>query len=283
MDKKVTLPGLRDLKRAGKKLRMVTAYDFAQAGLVDRSEAELILVGDSLGMAVLGYADTMPVTLEEMLHHTRAVARGAGRTPVVADLPFLSYQVSTAEAVRNAGLLMKAGAAGVKLEGGTPFLETVARLTAVGIPVMGHLGLTPQRVHEFGGYKVQGKAAAQAEAILDDALALERAGIFALVLECVPAPVAKIITEQLAVPTIGIGAGPHCDGQVLVLHDLLGLTQGMRPKFVKRYLEGADLAAKALADYCGEVAEGTFPGPEHSFTMPREEEQLLRDVLDGRR
>lgn len=283
MDKKVTLPGLRDLKRAGKKLRMVTAYDFAQAGVVDRSEVELILVGDSLGNAVLGYADTVPVTLEEMLHHTRAVVRGAARTPVVADLPFLSYQVSTAEAVRNAGLLMKAGAAGVKLEGGTPFLETVARLTAVGIPVMGHLGLTPQRVHEFGGYKVQGKAAAQAEAILDDALALERAGIFALVLECVPAPVAKIITEQLAVPTIGIGAGPHCDGQVLVLHDLLGLTQGMRPKFVKRYLEGADLAAKALADYCREVAEGIFPGPEHSFTMPEEQERLLRDVLDGRR
>ncbi|MDA8065928.1 MAG: 3-methyl-2-oxobutanoate hydroxymethyltransferase [Thermaerobacter sp.] len=283
MDKKVTLPGLRDLKRAGKKLRMVTAYDFAQAGVVDRSEVELILVGDSLGNAVLGYADTVPVTLEEMLHHTRAVVRGAARTPVVADLPFLSYQVSTAEAVRNAGLLMKAGAAGVKLEGGTPFLETVARLTAVGIPVMGHLGLTPQRVHEFGGYKVQGKAAAQAEAILDDALALERAGIFALVLECVPAPVARIITEQLAVPTIGIGAGPHCDGQVLVLHDLLGLTQGMRPKFVKRYLEGADLAAKALADYCREVAEGIFPGPEHSFTMPEEQERLLRDVLDGRR
>ncbi len=283
MDKKVTLPGLRDLKRAGKKLRMVTAYDFAQAGVVDRSEVELILVGDSLGNAVLGYADTVPVTLEEMLHHTRAVVRGAARTPVVADLPFLSYQVSTAEAVRNAGLLMKAGAAGVKLEGGTPFLETVARLTAVGIPVMGHLGLTPQRVHEFGGYKVQGKAAAQAEAILDDALALERAGIFALVLECVPAPVARIITEQLAVPTIGVGAGPHCDGQVLVLHDLLGLTQGMRPKFVKRYLEGADLAAKALADYCREVAEGIFPGPEHSFTMPEEQERLLRDVLDGRR
>jgi 3-methyl-2-oxobutanoate hydroxymethyltransferase len=283
MDKKVTLPGLRDLKRAGKKLRMVTAYDFAQAGVVDRSEVELILVGDSLGNAVLGYADTVPVTLEEMLHHTRAVVRGAARTPVVADLPFLSYQVSIEEAVRSAGLLMKAGAAGVKLEGGTPFLETVARLTAVGIPVMGHLGLTPQRVHEFGGYKVQGKAASQAEAILDDALALERVGIFALVLECVPAPVARIITEQLAIPTIGIGAGPHCDGQVLVLHDLLGLTQGMRPKFVKRYLQGADLAGKALADYCREVAEGIFPGPEHSFTMPEEQERLLRDVLDGRR
>lgn len=264
-EKKATIPSLRAIKTAGGKIRMVTAYDFAQARLVDDTEIEVILVGDSMANAVLGYPDTMPVTMDEMLHHTKAVVRGAARTLVIADLPFLSYQVSPEEAVRNGGAFLKAGASGVKLEGGRSLAPTVTRLVQAGIPVMGHLGLTPQRALELGGYKVQGRSEEDARRILDDAHELEKAGAFALVLECVPAALAAAVSEALRIPTIGIGAGAACDGQVLVFHDLLGLSFGPRPKFVKSYLNGAELAREALGRYAREVAEGAYPDEKHTY------------------
>ncbi len=262
---KTTIPGLREIKAAGGKVRMVTAYDFSQARLVDATEIELILVGDSMGNVVLGYPSTIPVTMEEILHHTKAVVRGASRTPVISDLPFLSYQVGPEEAVRNAGACLKAGASGVKLEGGASFVPTVSRLVQAGIPVMGHLGLTPQRALEMGGYKVQGRSEEDARRILDDACELQEAGAFALLLECVPASLAAAVSATLRIPTIGIGAGPACDGQVLVFHDLLGLSPGPRPKFVKSYLNGWELAGEALGHFAREVAEGVYPGEEHSY------------------
>ena len=263
----ITVRDVRAFKERGEHFTMLTAYDASQAQLLDRAGIPLLLVGDTLGMMVLGFPTTVPVTMDHMLHHTAAVARGARNALVVGDLPFMSYQVSPEEGMRNAGRLLKeAGARAVKLEGGRPVVELVARLTESGIPVMGHLGLTPQAVNQIGGFRVQGRLGEDAERILADAKALEAAGIFALVLEAVPAELGKAVTETVGVPTIGIGAGPHCDGQVLVFHDFLGIdTSEVTPRFVKRYAELGEAIERAARTFAAEVAEGSYPGPEHSY------------------
>jgi 3-methyl-2-oxobutanoate hydroxymethyltransferase len=276
--KKPTLAELMEMKRQGRKIRMITAYDYPTALLVDQSPIEMILVGDSVGMVVLGYDSTVPVTMEEMIHHTKAVVRGARSSFIVADLPFMSYQVSVEEAVRNAGRLIKEGGAdAVKLEGGGPMAETVRAIVSVGIPVMGHLGLTPQTATMLGGLKVQARDAAAARSILDDARALEAAGAFSIVLEAIPAQLAERITRSLTISTIGIGAGPQCDGQVLVMHDAIGLFQRFVPKFVKRYADVGQAIAQALESYSQEVDSGTFPGAEHSFNMRPDELSRLEE------
>jgi 3-methyl-2-oxobutanoate hydroxymethyltransferase len=282
---KITIPGLAEKKQKGEKFRMVTAYDYPTALRVDRSEIELILVGDSLGMTVLGYAGTVPVTMEEMIHHLRPVVRGAPNTFVVGDMPFGSYNESPAQAVRNANRLLKEGGAdAVKLEGGAALAPTVRVMVEGGIPVMAHIGLTPQTASMLGGFKVQGKDLASARRLLEDALALEEAGAFCVLMECVPAPLARVITEKLKVPTIGIGAGPYCDGQVLVFHDLVGLFDRFLPRFVKQYARLQEEIDRALAAFAREVAEGAFPGPEHSFGMNEEilKELALPDGEEGR-
>ena len=263
---KVTTQTIKRMKQDGKKITMLTAYDYSTAALLDQVGIDILLVGDSLGMVVLGYETTLPVTMEEMLHHTRAVARASKRAMVVGDMPFMSYQVSTEQALENAGRFLKeADAHAVKLEGGVEIVDTVKRLVDSGIPVMGHLGLTPQSIHQLGGYGVQGKEDEAAKKMIDDAIALEEAGIFSLVLECVPTALAKGITEQISVPTIGIGAGVYCDGQVLVTHDLLGIFEKFVPKFVKRYVELNKPIKEAVNRFIEEVKQGKFPGPEHSF------------------
>lgn len=264
--KKVTAPAIRAMKAQGRRIAMVTAYDYVTGKIVDESGADIALVGDSLAMVALGYDTTLPITMEEMLHHTRAVRRGVKRALLIGDMPFGSYQGSVAEAVANAARFLKeAGADGVKLEGGQRVAEAVRRMTEAGIPVMGHIGMTPQSVHQYGGFKVQGREEAQRRAFLEDAKALEEAGVFSLVLEAIPADLAREITGAVSVPTIGIGAGPHCDGQVLVINDLLGITDDFRPKFVKRYAELGELARRAVSEYCREVREGLFPTEEHSY------------------
>ena len=265
-EEKVTVATLRGKKRAGERLVMITATDFPLARIVDEAGVDIVLVGDSLGMVALGYDSTLPVTMEEMLVFTRAVARGARRALVVGDMPFLSYQVSAEEARRNAGRFVKeGGAAAVKLEGGREVSATVASIVAMGIPVLGHVGLTPQSVHAMGGYRVQGREEERAQEILDGARALEDAGVFGVVLEGMPRALAARITAALEVPTIGIGAGPSCDGQVLVLHDLLGLYAGRSPRFAKRYADLGAEAGRAVRTYCAEVRGGQFPDEDHSF------------------
>ena len=265
---KVTIPSLKEMKEQGKKIRMVTAYDYPTGILVDKTDIELILVGDSLGMVVLGYDGTVPVTMEEMLHHCKATVRGAKNTLIVGDLPFGSYNMSISDAVYNATRMMKEGGADcIKLEGGLTVVETVRAIVNGGIPVMAHIGLTPQTASALGGFKVQGKDTAAAERMIDEALKLEEAGAFAIVLEAIPAPLAEIITKKLTIPTIGIGAGVHCDGQVLVTHDLIGLFDRFVPKFVKQYANVSQDIVAAFNAYAEEVATGKFPGPEHSFTM----------------
>jgi 3-methyl-2-oxobutanoate hydroxymethyltransferase len=254
------VPDLKDMKRRGEKIVMLTAYDATMARLLERAGVDLLLVGDSVGMVVLGYENTLPVTLEEMLHHTRAVSRGATRALVVADMPFLTYQVNPDDAVRNAGRLLKeGGAAAVKVEGGRPMVDVVKRLVDVGMPVMGHLGLLPQSIHKMGGYVRQATRPAEAEALMDDALALEQAGAFAVVLEAVPAAVARDVTARAGIPTIGIGAGPDCDGQVLVSHDVLGLFDGFVPPFVKQYANLAETIVAATRTYVEDVRAGRYP------------------------
>jgi len=254
------------MKERQEKIAMLTAYDFPQALMVDEAGIEVVLVGDSLGMVVLGYEDTLKVTTEDVIYHTKAVARALKNALLVADMPFLSYQVSKEEAIYNAGrLIQEGGAQAVKVEGGGAMIKRVKEIVEAGIAVMGHLGLTPQMVNQFGGFKVQGKKEEQAKKIMEDALALENAGAFSLVLECVPAELAKEITSRLRIPVIGIGAGPYCDGQVLVFHDLLGLFPRLTPKFVRRYAELYPEIIKALQDYKQEVKEGLFPAQEHSF------------------
>jgi 3-methyl-2-oxobutanoate hydroxymethyltransferase len=279
--KRQTIPGLRDLKREGKRFSMVTAYDYVQARTVDEAGVEVILVGDSVSNVLLGNETTLPVTMDDMLYHTKAVVRARKRAVVVGDMPFLTYQVTVEEAIRNAGRFLKeAGADCVKLEGGEDVKDTVYAIVKAGIPVMGHLGLTPQTVSKLGGYRVQGRDVLSARAIADAALALQDAGCFALVLECVPAEVAREVTERLEIPTIGIGAGPACDAQVLVYHDLLGLTpDGFKPRFVKRYAELGKLATEALRTFADEVKSGAFPGVEHSFAMREGEEAKLPGAL----
>lgn len=271
MAERVTVSTVRHMKRQGRRIAMLTAYDYPTARLLDQAGVDLLLVGDSLGMAVLGYDSTIPVTLDDVLHHTRAVARGAGRAMVVADLPFMTYQVSPEEALRNAArLLQEGGAQAVKLEGGAAMAPTIRRLVDAGIPVMGHVGLLPQSVHALGGYRVQGRTEAAARQLIADAEAVARAGAFAVVLELIPRELARVVTERLPIPTIGIGAGPDCDGQVLVAHDMLGLYMGQTPRFVKRYANLAAAITRAVADYVAEVREGQFPGPEHSVELPAE-------------
>lgn len=281
---KVTVPDVVAMKRAKRKITMMTAYDAAFARLVDASGIDVILVGDSLGMVVLGHQSTVPVTMEDMVRHAAAVARGASRPLLIGDLPFGSYQASTALALGNAARFLKeAGMDAVKLEGGREVVETVRTLVDNGIAVMGHIGLTPQRVAQLGGFKVQAKTSRAARRLIDDALALEDAGAFSIVLESVPAPVAQLVTERLAIPTIGIGAGPDCDGQVLVLHDVLGLYGEFRPKFAKRYAELGPVIIDALMEFNAEVRDGRFPDAEHSFTMKDAERSALTESLKPRK
>ncbi len=255
------------MKGKGLKITMLTAYDFPMARLAEEAGVDSVLVGDSVAMTKLGYGSTLPVTMDEMIHHVKAVRRGLSRALLVADMPYLSYEIDVKEASRNAGRFVKEGGAqAVKLEGGADVAAAIAAIVKVNVPVIGHLGLTPQAVHRMGGYKVQGRLPEDARRILHDALAVEAAGACALVLECVPADLAQKITQRLKIPTIGIGAGPDCDGQVLVSDDLLGLTEGAPLKFVKRYACLRESAHKAVAEYCREVRDGNFPGPEHSFT-----------------
>jgi len=275
--KKVAIPDLNRKKQEGKKITMLTAYDYPLASLVDEAGVDIILVGDSVGMVVLGYDSTVPVTMDEMIHHSKAVRRGAKYAFLIGDMPFMSYQANIEEAIRNAGRFMKeAGCDAVKLEGGTDVLEIAQAIIKAGIPVMGHLGLTPQTVSKLGGFKVQGKDATVAQEIIDDALKLEEVGCFSVLLECVPDRVARLVTKKLKVPTIGIGAGPDCDGQVLVTHDLLGLFDRFIPKFVKQYVNLSAEISKGLKAYKEEVESGRFPAKEHSFTMKEGEAKKLK-------
>ncbi len=263
--KPVTLAGLQRKKSSGEKITMLTAYDYSMAKMLDDSGLDIVLVGDSLGMVVLGYDSTVPVTMEEMIHHCKAVRRGVSRALLVGDMPYLSYQVSKKEAVRNAGRFFKeAGCQCVKLEGGSNMASTIERIVRAGIPVMGHIGLTPQTVTALGGYRIQGRDPESAKRLLKDAKAVADAGAFSLVLECIPSALAKTITETIPIPTIGIGSGPHCDGQVLVTNDLLGLFEKFLPNFVKRYVNLAPMIKEALASYIDEVEKGIFPGTEYS-------------------
>lgn len=264
--KRRTIPELQAMKERGEKIAVLTAYDYPFARLMDQAGIDVVLVGDSVGSVVAGYETTLPVTMAEMLYHTRAVVRGVQQALVVADLPFLSYQVDLAEARRNAGLLIKEGGAqAVKLEGGVHVAATIRAIVAMDVPVIGHVGLTPQSIHRMGGYRVQGREEAQAAQLLDDARAVVEAGACAVVLEGIPAGLAQRITAELPIPTIGIGAGAACDGQVLVIHDILGLCEKYSPKFVKRYADVSETIRAGIDDYIRDVKDGSFPGPEHSF------------------
>ena len=275
--KKITITELNEKKSAAKKITMLTAYDYPMARLVDEACIDVTLVGDSLGMVVLGYDSTVPVTMDEMIHHAKAVRRGTRYAFLVGDMPFLSYQVSIEDAIRNAGRFMKeAGCDAVKLEGGYEVLGVTKAIVDAGIPVLGHLGLTPQTVSKLGGFKVQGRSAEAARRLIDQAVKLEDAGCFAVVLECVPDKVAQLITERLKIPTIGIGAGPHCDGQVLVTNDMVGLFDRFVPKFVKQYVKLSGLILDGLKKYKEEVEGGLFPKAEHCFTIKEEELEKLK-------
>ena len=278
--KKVTTLTLRQKKERGEVITMLTAYDYPTAIAMDRAGVDTILVGDSLAMVVLGYENTLPVTMEEMLHHSRAVARGAKSALLVGDMPFMSYQVSVEEAVRNAGrFLQQGGMDAVKLEGGRERVNAIRAITGAGIPVMGHLGLTPQSINLLGGFRAQGKTAAAAKRLVDDALLLEEAGCFSLVLESVPARLAELISKRLSIPTIGIGAGAGCDGQVLVTHDVLGLFDRFTPRFVKKYADFHGAMQTVFADYIEDVETKRFPAQEHTVEMDNKEwDTLLKEL-----
>ena len=275
--KRLTILDLQEKKNKKEKLVAVTAYDATFASLVGEA-VDVVLVGDSLGMVIQGQDTTLNVSLEDMIYHTKAVAQRLHHAHLVSDMPFLTYQISKEEALKNAGLLLKAGAQSVKVEGGIEMCETVHHLTCLGIPVMGHVGLTPQSLHRFGGYKVQGRKSIQARDIIEDAKALEDAGAFSIVLEGIPLELAKEITQKLKIPTIGIGAGQFCDGQVMVIHDLLGLAGEFKPKFVKRYAEGGEIIKNAVKEYIKDVTDGNFPTDDHSYFM---DERHLRPVQKG--
>jgi 3-methyl-2-oxobutanoate hydroxymethyltransferase len=265
---RITINQIKDMKQKGEKITMLTAYDYSTAKIVDEVGIPLILVGDSLGMVVLGYESTIPVTMEEMLHHTKAVVRGTKQTMVIGDMPFMTYHISIDDALKNAArFIQEAGAQAVKLEGGVTVAEKVRRIVECGIPVMGHIGLTPQSIHQFGGFKVQGKTPEAATRLLQDAQALEDAGAFAIVLETVPAPLAKLITQRVNIPTIGIGAGIGCDGQVQVINDILGSYTDFVPKHAKQYAKLTDVMSSAIAEYYNEVKAGSFPTDKQSFSM----------------
>ena len=277
--KKMMITDLQNKKREGKKITMLTAYDYPMARLVDDAGIDMILVGDSLGMVVLGYDSTVPVTMDEMIHHSKAVRRGTKYAFLVGDMPFMSYQVSKEEAVRNAGRFMKeAGCDAVKLEGGDEVIDATIAIVNAGIPVLGHLGLTPQTISKLGGFKIQGKTAEAAKSLIDQALKLERAGCFGVVLECVPDQVARLIAEKLKIPVIGIGAGKYCDGQVLVVNDMVGLFDRFIPKFVKQYVKLSHSILEGLKKYKDEVEKGTFPAAEHIFTIKEEELKRIKKL-----
>lgn len=266
MSARTTIVDLRKRKTEGQKLAMVTAYDATMARLLDQAGVDVLLVGDSLGMVVQGASDTLAVTLDQVIYHCRCVAKGSARAHLVADLPFMTYQVSPEQALENAGRMLSAGQVqSVKLEGGVAVAETVRRIVSCGIPVMGHVGLTPQSVHAMGGFRVQGRSDEDAQRVLDDALAIEAAGAWSIVLEGIPSELAERITERLTIPTIGIGAGPACDGQVLVCNDILGLDLSFSPRFVKRYARLEETVVGAVRTFVEEVRGGSFPGPEHGF------------------
>jgi 3-methyl-2-oxobutanoate hydroxymethyltransferase len=279
--KKVTTLTLRGKKARGETITMLTAYEYATALAIDRAGIDSILVGDSLGMVVLGYETTLPVTMDDMIHHCKAVARGAQYALLIGDMPFMSYQVSVEEAVGNAGrFLQEGGMDGVKLEGGRERLPAIEAIVGAGIPVQGHLGLTPQSVHQLGGFRAQGKTAPAAHRLVEDAMMLQEAGCFSLVLETIPARLARLMSERLEIPTIGIGAGVGCDGQVLVTHDLLGLFDRFTPRFVKKYADLHNEMAQAFAAYKTDVETGVFPAEGHSLDMPDEEWEKLMGELD---
>ncbi len=268
---KNTTTSIMQMKNSGHKISMLTAYDYTTARLLDEAGVNTILVGDSLGNVILGYEDTISVTVEDMIHHSAAVARGAKNALVVTDLPFMSYQTSVYDAVVNAGRLMKEGRAGaVKLEGGKEVCPQIKAIVSAGIPVVAHLGLTPQSINTFGGFKVQGKTEAAAKKLIEDAKAVEEAGVFLLVLECVPAKLAKLVTESINIPTIGIGAGAGCDGQVLVIYDMLGMFSDFKPKFVKHFANAGDMIREAVKTYIAEIDDGTFPAEEHCYKIDDE-------------
>ena len=272
---RVNIPQIREMKQKGEKIAMLTAYDYSTAKIVDEAGVPLILVGDSLGMVVLGYDTPIPVTMDVMIHHTRAVVRGTSKALIVGDMPFMSYHVSIEEALHNAGrFLQEAGCQSVKLEGGVSVAEKVSRIVQCGIPVMGHIGLTPQSVNQLGGWRVQGKTPEAASQLLKDALALEEAGAFSVVLEQVPTPLATLISRKLSIPTIGIGAGSGCDGQVLVIHDVFGLSDRV-PKLAKKYAGVGDIMRKAVTEYYNDVKSGSFPTEANSFTM---DESVLAEL-----
>jgi 3-methyl-2-oxobutanoate hydroxymethyltransferase len=273
---RVTITEIKEMKQKKEKIPMLTAYDYVTAKMVDEAGMPLILVGDSLGMVMLGYESTIPVTMEEMIHHTKAVVRGTKKALIIGDMPFMSYHISVSDTLHNAArFIQEGGAQAVKLEGGEGVAEKVRRLVDCGIPVMGHIGLTPQYLHQLGGFKVRGKAAEEAKKLLGDARILEEAGAFAIVLECTPAPLSKLITQKLAIPTIGIGAGPDCDGQVQVISDLLGLYTEFVPRHAKQYARLAGDIKTAVSSYISEVKSLSFPTMEHSYTM----DESLIDVI----
>lgn len=279
--KKKTINFIHLKKEHGEPISVLTAYDYPTALLMDQVGIDMILVGDSLGMVVLGYENTLPVTMDEMLHHCRAVARGAHQALLIGDMPFMSYQVSPAEAVRNAGRFLQEGMMdAIKLEGGSERAEAVRTIVGAGIPVMGHLGLTPQSVHQMGGFRPQAKNASAAKKLLEDALILQEAGIFSLVLESIPGRLAELVTNSLDIPTIGIGAGIGCSGQVLVTHDLLGLFDRFTPKFVKRYADLHTIMQDAFVQFQSDVQQKNFPGAEHTIEMPDSEWVLLKEMLN---
>ncbi len=273
---RITINQIRDMKQKGEKITMLTAYDYTTAKIVDQVGIPLILVGDSLGMVVLGYESTIPVTMEDMLHHTKAVVRGTKQTMVVGDMPFMTYHISVDDALKNAArFIQEAGAQAIKLEGGVTVAERVRRIVECGIPVMGHIGLTPQSIHQFGGFKVQGRTPEAAIKMLKDAQALEEAGAFAIVLETVPTPLATLITQKIGIPTIGIGAGIGCDGQVQVINDILGSYTDFVPKHAKQYTKLADIMSSAITEYYNEVKDGSFPSAKQSFSM---DESILAEL-----
>jgi len=277
---RVTINQIKQMKQKGEKITMLTAYDYSTARIIDEVGIPLILVGDSLGMVVLGYESTIPVTIDEMLHHTKAVVRGTRQTMVIGDMPFMTYHVSIEDALRNAArFIQEAGAQAVKLEGGVTVAEKVRRVVDCGIPVMGHIGLTPQSIHQLGGYKVQGKTPEEAARLLEDARVLEQAGAFAIVLETVPAPLAALITRSVSIPTIGIGAGIGCDGQVQVINDILGSFTDFVPRHAKQYAKLADIIRAAITEYDREVKAGSFPTEEQSFSM---DEGILAGLTEAK-
>jgi 3-methyl-2-oxobutanoate hydroxymethyltransferase len=280
-DKKVTILDVQQAKNEGRKLTMLTAYDYPLGLMAAESGVDIVLVGDSLGMVVMGLQGTVEVTMEDMIHHIKAVVRGCQGPLIVGDMPFMSYNTSVREAIINAGRLMKEGGCDVvKLEGGVDFALTVEAIVKAGIPVQGHIGLTPQTASALGGFKMQGKDAAAAKQIIDDAKALEDAGVFSIILEAVPAPLGKLVAEAVKVPVIGIGAGPDVDGQVLVFHDVVGLFDRFVPKFVKQYTNVRKIIVEALKEYNRDVIEKRFPGPEHSFKMPDEAMKQLKKMIE---